>query len=99
MDVTPTVQSENDLQDKIYVGQDDEIVPVAEKEVPVLSSEPQVATDEMKAAIARYYGVDAEGEHIAPRDDLNKVLDQLLTLSEADAMEILLTAKEEHRGA
>ena len=80
------------------MGESDEIVPVAEKDSQVLLSDSQEATAALKDSIVKQHGPEAGGESIAPRDDLSKVLDQLLTLSEPDATDILLKALEDHRG-
>ena len=73
-----------DREDKELPNEHDEICPVKEEE-PQLTAQSQEVTAEMKAQVARYYGREVEEEGIAPRDDLSKVLDQLLGLSQRDA--------------
>ena len=78
----------------------DEIQPANEKNLHVTQGGEDVSgyTPEMRTKIIEYYGRKAEDDALAPREDVDVILDKILGMSEEEALNIVAEGVQYHRG-
>ena len=75
---------------------EDDIVPA--ETLPALPDATDAdVTPEMRNKILAYYGYHGEEDKLAPREDISKILDFIIGMSEEDALDVLVRAVEYHR--
>lgn len=93
--ITTTVQPAEELE---KITSADTITP-AQEEIEDFTEKVKNGTDfseEQRAKIAQYYGNKAKNDKIAPATDITYILDQIVSMSEDRAVEILLGAIQYH---
>lgn len=82
-------------KEKLEIGNEKAEEPEIAKIVHAIE-EGQPVTAEQHQRVAAYYGRKAEADHLAPSSDVEYILDQIVGMSEAEAVEILVDAIARH---
>ncbi|KAK7987242.1 oligopeptide transporter 2 [Apiospora saccharicola] len=90
----PAATSSGD-QRKVEIGNEKVEEPEIAKIVHAIE-EGQPVTAEQHQRVAAHYGRKAEADHLAPSSDVEYILDQIVGMSEAEAVEILVDAIARH---
>jgi len=77
---------------------DDEIGPADQKiENVAAARDLSEQTPEMRNKILQYYGRKAEDDNLAPAADVTVILEKILSMSEEDALDIIVKTMEYHQ--
>ena len=91
------LEDEVDILDEKKDYATDEIAPVVDG-VETLASQAQHPNPEGRAKTAEYYSKRAEAEGIAPAQDFLLIVDQMMELTQEEALDILHNAIQYHQG-